>query len=56
MVCALNDLNYDLKAVIVAIIIYFNNCFVLVSNHFRLGFANIYSIDEYKKAKFVFLS
>ena len=53
---ALHELNYTLKVVIVAIVILFNNCSVLVSNCFRLSFTNIYSIDEYKKTKFAILS
>ena len=52
--CALHELNYNLKLVIVAIVILFNNCSELVSNRFRLGLTNIYSIDEYKKQSLLF--
>ena len=48
LICALHELNYNLKVVILAIVIYFNDCSELVSNRFRLGLTNIYSIDEYK--------
>ena len=39
----LHELNYNLKVVILAI-----DCSELVSNRFRLGLTNIYSIDECK--------
>ena len=45
---------YNLKAVIVSIVIEFNNCSVLVSNRLRLCFTNIYSIDDYKKQSLLF--
>ena len=48
VLCALHELNYNLKVVILAIAIQFNDCTELVSNPFRLGLTNIYSIDEYK--------
>ena len=38
VLCALHELNYNLKVVILA----------MVSNRFRLCLTNIYSIDEYK--------
>ena len=44
VLCALHELNHNLKVVILA---KFNNCSELVSNCFRLGLTNIYSIDEY---------
>ena len=48
VLCALHELNDNLKVVILAIVIKFNDCSELVSNHFRLGLTNIHSIDEYK--------
>ena len=48
VLCALHELNYNLKVVILAIVIQLNDCSELVSNRFRLGLTNIYSIDEYK--------
>ena len=48
VLCVLHELNYNLKVVILAIVIYFNNCSELVSNRFRLGLTNLYSLDEYK--------
>ena len=48
VLCALHELNYEPKVVILAIVIYFNDCSQLVSNRVRLGLTNIYSIDEYK--------
>ena len=44
--CAYYELNYNLKVVILAIVILFNDCSELVSNRFRLGLTNIYAIDE----------
>ena len=35
VLCALHELNYDLKLVILAIVIKFNDCSELVSNRFR---------------------
>ena len=48
VLCALHELNYNLKYVILAIVIKFKDCSELVSDRFRLGLTNIYSIDEYK--------
>ena len=50
MLYVLHVPNYNLKVVIVAMVIKLNNsyCSMLVSNHFRLGFTNICSFDEYK--------
>ena len=48
VLCALHELNYNLKVVILAIVIKFNDCSEVVSKRFRLGLTNIYSIDEYK--------
>ena len=48
VLCAFREFIYNLKVVILAIVIYFNDCSELVSNNFRLGLTNIYSIDEYK--------
>ena len=48
VLCASHELNYNLKVVILAIVILFNDRSELVSNRFRLGLTNIYSIDEYK--------
>ena len=50
--CALHELNYNLKVVILAIVIQFNDFSELVSNRFRLGLTNIYLIDEYKNQSF----
>ena len=50
--CPLHELNYNLKVVILAIVIYFNVFSELVSNRFRLGLTNIYLIDEYKNQSF----
>ena len=36
VLCALHELNYDLKLVILTIVISFNDCSESVSNHFRL--------------------
>ena len=41
VLCALHDLNYNLKVVILAIVILFNDCSELVSKCFRLGLTNI---------------
>ena len=46
VLCALHEPNYNSEAVIVVNIIYLNTCSVLFSNCFRLGFTNIYSIEE----------
>ena len=54
VLCALHELNYNSKVVILAIVIYFNDCLELVSNRFRLGLTNIYSIDEYKNQSLLF--
>ena len=54
VLCALHELNYNLKVVILAIVIWFNDCSELVSNRFRLGLTNIYSIDEYKIQSLLF--
>ena len=48
VLCALHELDYNLKVVILAIVILFNDCSELVSTRFRLGLTNTYSIDEYK--------
>ena len=48
VLCALHELNHNLKVVILAIVIQFIDCSESVSNCFRLGLTNIYSIDEYK--------
>ena len=37
VLCALNELNYNLKVVILAIVIKFNDCSESVSNRFRLS-------------------
>ena len=37
VLCALHELNYNLKVVILAIVIQFKDCSELVSNRFRLG-------------------
>ena len=49
VLCAFHELNYNLKEVTLAIVIYFNDCSELVSNRFRLGLTKLYLIDEYKK-------
>ena len=54
VLCRLHDLNYNLKVVILAIVFLFNDCSELVSNRFRLGLTNIYSIDEYKNQSLLF--
>ena len=54
VLCALHELNYNLKVVILAIVIQFNDCSELVSNLLRLGLTNIYSIDEYKNQNLLF--
>ena len=45
VLCALHELNCNIKVVIMAIVIYSNNCSELVSNRFRLGLTNIYLFD-----------
>ena len=52
--CALHELNYNLKVVILAIVIKFNDLSELISNRFRLGLTNIYSNDEYKSQSLLF--
>ena len=54
VLCALHELNYNLKVVILAIVISFNDCSELVSNRFRLCLTNLYSIDEYKNRSLLF--
>ena len=48
VLCALHELIYNLKVVILAIVILFNDSSELVSNRIRLGSTNLYLIDEYK--------
>ena len=54
VLCALHELNYNLKVVILAIVIKFNDSLGLVSNRFRLGLTNIYR--RIQKPKFDFPS
>ena len=54
VLCALHELNYNLKVVILAIVIKLNDFSDMISNRFRLGLTNIYSIDEYKNQSLLF--
>ena len=54
VLCALHELIYNLKVVILAIVILFNDSSELVSIRIRLGSTNLYLIDEYKNQSLLF--